>query len=329
MTYQIRDVCGRRIDYARISVTDRCNFRCVYCMPHDGVPPLAHDEIMRYEDIIFLCQALSDLGVRKIRFTGGEPLVRKGIVPFLGAFKASFPDISASLTTNASLLGRYARELASVGLSGINISLDTLDPEKFRFVTRTGDMAQAMDGISAALASGIPNIKTNTVPIRGFNDDELPLILSFAWENGLLPRLIEFMPIGEDVWRKEMFIGEEEILSALVRHFGALTPQTPDQSAGALPLGPARYYRDAKGRDVGVIAAVSSHFCQTCNRLRITSSGQLRPCLFSNDETPLIGLIRSRDLDGLRSAIVEGMRAKPQRWEQERSGALHMSNIGG
>jgi cyclic pyranopterin phosphate synthase len=219
--------------------------------------------------------------------------------------------------------------LASIGLSGVNISLDTLDPEKFRRITRVGDISGVLGGISASLASGIPNIKTNTVPIRGFNDEELPLILSFAWENGLLPRLIEFMPVGEDVWRKEMFIGEDEILRGLTRHFGAWTPLGPGTSAAAHPQGPARYYRDALGREVGVIAAVSSHFCGTCNRLRVTASGHLRACLFSESETPLLGLVRSGDSGGLRSAILDGMNAKPRRWEQERSGTLQMSNIGG
>jgi cyclic pyranopterin phosphate synthase len=298
-------------------------------MPEDGVSPLTHEDIMRYEDILFLCRALGDLGVRKIRFTGGEPLVRKGFVPFLKEFRASFPGIALSLTTNASLLRRHAYELAQTGLSGLNISLDTLDPEKFRSITRVGDISDVMDGIRAALASGIPNIKTNTVPMRGFNDADLPLILSFAWENGLLPRLIEFMPIDDDVWRRKMFVGEDEILAALSRRFGAWTQLGPDSSSAAHPQGPARYYRDAGGRTVGVIAAVSNHFCQSCNRLRVTASGQLRACLFSRREMPLLGLIRSGDYDGLGRAILEGMSAKPQRWEQERSGALQMSNIGG
>jgi cyclic pyranopterin phosphate synthase len=297
-------------------------------MPEGGVRSLAHEDIMRYEDILLLCSVLSGLGVRKIRFTGGEPLVRKGLIPFLLDFKSSFPDISLSLTTNATLLGGYSGELALAGLSGINISLDTLDPEKFRSITRVGDISSLFAGIAAAVDAGIQNIKTNTVLMRGFNDDELTGILSRAWSMGILPRLIEFMPLGDDVWRSEMFIGADEILERLTERYGELRPVEIGDS-GTYPRGPAKYYTNAFNQTVGIIAAVSNHFCSTCNRLRVTASGHLRSCLFSKCETPLIELLRSGDSASVKEAILDGINAKPVWWEQERDGLLQMSNIGG
>ena len=325
----IKDARGRRIDYARISVTDRCNLRCVYCMPGDGVPYIAHDDILRYEEIMFLCAVLSGMGVRKIRFTGGEPLVRKGLMAFLADFRKSFPDIAVSLTTNASLLERYADPLAQIGLSGINISLDTLDPEKFRHITRVGNVEDVTRGVASAIAAGMTNIKTNTVLMRGFNDGELPSLLSYAWENGITPRLIEFMPLGDDVWQSGMFMGADEILAGLTELYGEWRLVGPEHSDAAFPRGPAKYYEDPQNRIVGIISAVSSHFCSDCNRLRVTASGRMRSCLFSRAETPLLELLRNGDEDGTKQAILLGINAKPDWWERERDGTLRMSNIGG
>jgi cyclic pyranopterin phosphate synthase len=329
MTGLIRDERGRYIDYARISVTDRCNLRCVYCMPENGVPSLAHDNIMRYEEIMFLCTVLSDLGVRKVRFTGGEPFVRKGLIPFLADFRKSFPDISISLTTNASLLEKYAGALATIGLSGLNISLDTLDPENFRLMTRVGDIEDVLRGISSSIAAGIPNIKTNTVLMRGVNDGELTRLLSYAWENGITPRFIEFMPLGDDVWRSEKFIGAGEILTRLTERYGEWRPLEQECSGDLPPRGPAKYYTNQRSGTVGIITAVSDHFCSECNRLRVTASGQMRACLFSRRETPLLELIRKGDAKGTKEAILSGINAKPDWWELERDGMLRMSNIGG
>jgi cyclic pyranopterin phosphate synthase len=325
----IRDARGRHIDYARISVTDRCNLRCVYCMPEDGVPVLAHDDIMRYEEIMFLCSVLSSLGVRKVRFTGGEPLVRKGLIPFLADFRKCFPDIAISLTTNASLLERYAGRLAEIGLSGINISLDTLDPENFRQITRVGDIKDVLAGISSSVAAGIPDIKTNTVLMRGVNDGELTRLLSYAWGKGITPRLIEFMPLGDDVWRGEKFIGADEILASLTKRYGEWKPLDESSSGAAPPHGPAKYYASPQNRTVGIITAVSDHFCSECNRLRVTASGHMRSCLFSRAQTSLLELLRNGDTDAVKEAILSGINAKPDWWESERDGLLRMSDIGG
>ena len=328
---RLSDARGRLIDYARISVTDRCNYRCIYCMPEEGVSLLDHGDVMRYEEILFLCDVLKELGVRKVRFTGGEPLVRKGMVAFLREFRETFPDMAIALTTNASLLSRYADDLAAVRLSGLNISLDTIDPRKFREITRTGEVEDVFRGIAAASNAGILNIKTNTVLIRGFNDDELMAIMRYAWSTGTIPRLIEFMPLGDDVWNREKFISATEILAILSQHGEWLPAEAAgEDEENPAPRGPAKYYRDAEnGNLVGIIEAVSNHFCATCNRLRITAAGRMRACLFSPGETDLLPHLRAEDRDALKKAITEGIDLKPDYWENVRDGKLRMSGIGG
>ncbi|MDR3076012.1 MAG: radical SAM protein, partial [Synergistaceae bacterium] len=236
----IIDSKGRNIDYARISVTDRCNYRCVYCMPSDGVAPCSHADIMRYEEIIWLARVLVSLGVRRVRFTGGEPFARKGMPEFLVNFRREFPGLAVSVTTNASLLARHAPAIAEAGLSGLNVSLDTLDPAKFSEITRTGDIADVMRGIDAALSVGIPEIKTNTVLIRGFNDGELPDILRFAWGKGLVPRIIEFMPLEGELWERERFASAGEIWGVMSKY----GDWVPLEKRSSLPHGPAKYYSD-------------------------------------------------------------------------------------
>jgi molybdenum cofactor biosynthesis protein A, bacterial len=326
----ITDAKGRRIDYARISVTDRCNYRCVYCMPEDGVAPLRHEEILRYEDILWLGGVLSELGVRKVRFTGGEPLVRKGMVDFLKEFRHAYPAMALSLTTNAALLDRSAEALGEVALSGLNISLDTVNPEKFHEITRIGDLDDVRRGIVAAKRAGILNLKTNTVLIRGFNDDELPDILDFSWGYGIVPRLIEFMPLGDDVWSRDRYIDAREILERLERIGRWLPMDDGSLWDEGVPRGPAKYYRSAAdGRVVGVISAVSAHFCASCNRLRITAAGGMLPCLFATGEIPLMGWIRDRDAETVKRIILEGIETKPDCWERTRDGKRRMSCIGG
>ena len=326
----IRDRNGRCIDYARISVTDRCNYRCVYCMPEDGVSLITHENIMRYEEILFMCQILEELGVKKIRFTGGEPLLRKGLVPFLSELRRVMPNVAVTLTTNASLLSHYAASLSKIGLSGLNISLDTLDPVKFYAVTRNGHIEDVLSGIAAAKSAGIPNIKTNTVLMRTFNDDEIPEILNYAWGMGITPRFIEFMPLGDDVWSSNKFISAAEILERL-KSIGEWTPKLNAEKMNSLiPLGPAKYYAENEtGKSVGIIEAVSNHFCSSCNRLRITASGVMMPCLFSSNGIPLLDLIRKRDRTSVKSTILDGINMKPDWWEQMRDGKQKMSGIGG
>lgn len=322
---ELKDDFGRRLNYVRISVTDRCNFRCTYCMPEEGVTCLSHSDILRYEDIMFLCGIFTKLGVGKFRFTGGEPLVRKGMVPFLKELKEAYPNIKTAITTNASLLRRYAPELAEASLHSINISLDTLDADKFKNVTRIGTIDEVLDGIRAAKSAGINNMKLNTVLIRGFNDHEIADLLLFARREGLLLRLIEFMPLEEEVWNKESFISGEEILSMLPD--GASWVKNTNSSCED---GPAQYYFNEKtGDTIGIITAVSNHFCQSCNRLRVSAEGKLRTCLFNPKETELKELIIRRDGAALMEKILESVREKPRCWNDINTGNLHMSGIGG
>ena len=321
---ELVDGFGRRLNYVRISVTDRCNFRCTYCMPEEGVKCLSHKDILRYEEIDFLCRIFVELGVAKFRFTGGEPLVRKGLVPFLQEFHREMPHIKTALTTNASLLEEYAEGLAQAGLHSLNVSLDTLDPGKFRQITRIGDIGRVLAGIDAARRAGLTNIKLNAVLIRGFNDGEVERLLEFAEERGLLLRLIEFMPLEDDVWTKDAFISGEEILSMLPGG------RWIKENGGSKEDGPAQYFvNEATRRRIGVIDAVTNHFCKNCNRLRVSAEGGLRTCLFSEKETPLKDIIERRNAEELRETLLAAARAKPRCWSDVKTGTLHMSGIGG
>lgn len=322
---ELKDAYGRILNYVRISLTDRCNFRCSYCMPEEGVKCISHDEIMRYEEVLYLCSVFSELGVQKIRFTGGEPMVRKGLIPFLASVRHKMPDMKIALTTNASLLDTYASSLSSIGLSSLNISLDTLCPEKFKQITRLGELSSVLSGIKAAKAAKIDKIKINTVLIRGFNDMDISELIEFAKTEGHILRFIEFMPLDDSIWSKNSYISAEEIVKIL-------------ENKGYIPLnesktssdGPALYYiHETEHNVVGVIAAVSNHFCADCNRLRVSPSGSLRTCLFSPVEIPLRQLIARQDTKALKELILENALKKPRCWDDVRNGHLNMSKIGG
>ena len=322
---RLTDDFGRDLNYVRISVTDRCNYRCRYCMPPEGVEYLEHSEIMRYEEISFLCSVLWELGVRKVRFTGGEPLVRNGLVSFLKELNREFPDMKTALTTNGSLLGEYAEGLAEANLHSLNISLDTLDPVKFAEVTRLGDMDRVIFGIRAAVGAGLRNIKLNTVLIRGFNDGEIGTLMDFAKKERVLLRLIEFMPLEDDVWSEDAFISGEEILRMLPDGDSWKAEKHDSELSG-----PAKYYTNEKtGDSIGIITAVSNHFCKHCNRLRVSATGKLRTCLFAPDETPMRHLILDADREGLRKLILGSIKNKPRCWNDVRTGHQQMSGIGG
>ena len=319
------DDFGRNLNYVRISVTDRCNYRCKYCMPAEGVEFLEHSEIMRYEEISFLCRVLWELGVRKVRFTGGEPLVRRDLVSFLKELNGEFPEMKTALTTNGSMLGQYAEELAEANLHSLNISLDTLDPVKFADVTRLGNIENVISGIRAAVRAGIRNIKLNTVLIRGFNDGEIGDLMAFAKREKVLLRLIEFMPLEDDVWNEDAFISGEEILKMLPEG-DSWQAEKPDSAQA----GPAKYYRnETTGDSIGIITAVSNHFCKYCNRLRVSATGKLRTCLFAPVEIPMRPLILNEDSEGLKELILDSIKNKPRCWSDVRAGHQHMSGIGG
>lgn len=325
----IRDSFERVIDYMRISVTDRCNLRCIYCMPSEGVKPVSHRHILSYEEIVRIVRVAARLGVRKIRITGGEPLIRKNLVHLIEAISETEGIGDVSLTTNGMLLKQFARPLAAAGLRRVNISLDTLRDDRFREMTRGGEKSLVMEGIDEAERSGLMPVKINMVPIRGFNDDEIE---DFANMTKTLPyhvRFIEFMPIGaRDFWSEEKYISIEEIRERLSR-VGPLMPVRVRKA------GPARYFRFENARGVvGFISALTHHFCGSCNRLRLTADGKLRPCLFSETEidlkTPLRSGVPDEEIERMLRLAVE---IKPQGHSIGREdGFSHlkdMSKIGG
>lgn len=324
------DNFNRPISYLRISVTDRCNLRCVYCMPPEGVPSRAHDEILRYEEIEFVVRAAASLGISKVRLTGGEPLVRLGFVELVRML-THIPGIDdLAMTTNGTLLAQYAAELAQAGLKRVNVSLDTLQPERFRQITRRGDLATVFEGIAAAREVGLVPVKVNTVVVRGLNEDE---VVDFAWltlEDDWHVRFIEMMPLGANTaWVGEGYVPVGEVRRRIEDALGKLVP-----AKVGVGNGPARYYRlpGAVGT-IGFISPISEHFCYQCNRLRLTADGRLRPCLLSDYEIDLRTPLRQgADLTEIRELLICSIGAKPQGHRLDESIAPReraMSEIGG
>ncbi len=320
------DSFERPISYLRISVTDRCNFRCLYCRPAEGIGLRRSHEILRFEEIERVARAAASLGINKVRLTGGEPLVRKGVVDLVEML-ASIPGLDdISMTTNGALLAKYAEDLAQAGLKRVNVSLDSLKEERFREITRGGRLNDTLAGIDAARRAGLSPIKVNMLVVRGLNDDET---LDFARlsKDGWHVRYIELMPLGPSVEWRGVSVGE--IRGEIETHLGSLEPAKVDLGGG-----PARYYRlpGVQGT-IGFIAPLSECFCEGCNRLRLTADGRLRPCLLSDEEIDIrTPLRRGATLAELREIISQGAHMKPQGhrlaervWPQERT----MSEIGG
>ena len=327
------DAFARRIRYLRVSVTDRCNYRCSYCMPEDLGDQLEfapRSTVLTFEEIERLVTVFARLGVRKIRLTGGEPTVRKGIVDLVARI-AAVPGIDqVVMTTNGHLLDELAAPLAAAGLSAVNVSIDTLDADQFRMLTSRGDLARVLAGIDAAVAAGL-RIKTNAVALRGVNDGELLALCEYAWDRGAVPRFIEHMPMSEG----QLYTTDAELSSAQIRAAleEALGPLTAAERPGQDP-GPARYWRTTAGREVGIISAMTDHFCDDCNRLRLTATGALHACLGHDDAISLRDVLRAGggDDDVVR-AIAAAVTGKRAGHVFERSGAgapgKHMISIGG
>ncbi len=310
---EFKDNHGRGISYLRLSVTDRCNLRCKYCWSTSNYNFMPHENVLRYEEMLELVTAAHELGVIKIRLTGGEPLVRKGMAGFIGMVSERHPDMNIRMTTNATLLAGQAQKLRDSGLHGLNISLDTLDASKFAAITCRDMFQRVMDGIDEALSSGI-KVKINVVAMRGINDNELPGFLNLAQSRAIDVRFIEYMPMGEGTgWNESAYWSADDIL----KEAGMLVSLTPVEFAGG-SHGPARMFdiEEGKGR-LGVISPLSNHFCGSCNRLRITSDGKLRPCLFSDREFRLRPLLRSAktDRNQLIKVIKLAMENKPLGYE--------------
>ena len=310
MTEQLIDSFGRVHNNLRISVTDRCNIRCFYCMPAENVAFMNRREILTYEEIERIVRVAVRLGVNKIRLTGGEPLVRADL-DVLVAKLAGIPGIrDIGLTTNGILLAQNAQQLYDAGLRRINVSLDALSPEKFREITRREGYEQVIAGIQAAQAVGFDPVKVNAVSVRGITEDEIVPFGHFARETGVELRFIEFMPLDADnAWEREKVLFAHEIIETLSREIMPLVAVGPsDPSAPATDF----VFEDGVGR-IGFIASVSRPFCMSCNRFRLTADGKLRNCLFSLDETDLKALLRGEaDDEQIAQAIRESIAAKKE-----------------
>ncbi|MBI2876835.1 MAG: GTP 3',8-cyclase MoaA [Candidatus Tectomicrobia bacterium] len=347
------DPYNRTIDYLRISVTDRCNVRCIYCMPPEGIDAKGREEMLRYEEIERVVREFVHLGVTRFRITGGEPLVRKGITGLIQDLAGLEGVKDLSLTTNGLLLDRYARELKQAGLRRVNVSLDSLKSERYHHITRGGDFHQVLRGIHHALEVGLHPVKLNVVVIREVNDDEVLDFVELARSLPVWVRFIEFMPMGEDnFWSPQRLVSSEEVKAYVLRHY-PLEPLPPPVSEGpsawepGLPSpfpseifsmvgnGPASYYRTPGAAGwVGFIGSMTRHSCHRCNRLRLTAEGRLRSCLLADEETDLRGALREGGSpEELRRLIERAVRAKPPGHSLSSSGHAHargqMSAIGG
>ncbi|MGM0472417.1 MAG: GTP 3',8-cyclase MoaA [Bacillota bacterium] len=306
----MKDSCGRQIDYLRVSVTDRCNLRCFYCMPQSGVEWKPHQEILRYEELYQIIKAAVELGFTKFRLTGGEPLVRKGLIDFIERINQLEID-DLSMTTNGLLLPKYGAQLAEAGLDRVNISLDTLQPDKFKEITRMEgtSLDQVMAGIETAQEVGLNPVKLNVVLVQGVNDEEIIDFAELTQDKPVIVRFIELMPLGNNAeWAEAQYISIPEIKERL-REVTTLEPVSDVKGHG-----PARYYQLADGRGkIGFISPISNHFCEECNRIRLTADGFLKPCLNSNREVDLKQVVRDGgSSQEIKTAFKEALLHKPQ-----------------
>ena len=290
------DAFGRVVRDLRVSVTDRCNFRCLYCMPEDGLPWIPRGELLTRDELVRALRVAVGLGVRTVRVTGGEPTLRRDLVDVVAAVAAL--GVELSITTNGFLMDRLAEPLRQAGLGRANISLDSLRRDRFQQITRRDALDRVLRGIDATLAAGLRPVKINAVVVRGFNDDELEPMAAWARDLGVELRFIEFMPLdapGE--WTRDQVVPAGEILTRLDRAFGL---QAPDPRGSA----PAERYRYADGRGaVGIIASVTRAFCAQCDRIRLTADGQVRTCLFATTEHDLRAALRSSPDDEAVAAV--------------------------
>jgi cyclic pyranopterin phosphate synthase len=324
----ISDSFQRPINYLRISVTDRCNLRCVYCMPEAGVALMSHRDILTYEEIYTVAKVAAGMGINKIRLTGGEPRVRLGLADLVKMLAGIETIDDISLTTNGILLARNAAALKAAGLRRVNISLDTLRPERFRQITRCGELADTLEGIKAARAAGLEPVKINMVVMAGINDDELIDFARKTINEGWHVRFIEHMPVnGEEPISPRLFSVRE--MRKRIEALGALEPWKVDVGNG-----PAKYFRlpGATGT-IGFITPITEHFCYQCNRLRLTADGKLRPCLLSEEEIDLREPLRSgASAEELKRLIEMAIARKPQRHhlaEGKKRNGRPFSQVGG
>ena len=308
MAAPLVDQHRRSIDYLRLSITDRCNLHCTYCMPEEGMPVLSHADVLTYEEIIRLVELVSRMGISKVRITGGEPLVRKGVLHLCRKISQMSRIKSLSITTNGVFLEDFAEGLLESGITRINVSLDTLQPAKYALITRRDCFQKVWNGIERALRLGFHPVKLNAVVVKGLNDDEIEALAQLTYRYPFHVRFIEFMPFNTED-HSSSFLSSDEILRRLEK-IGPLLPTRVENGNG-----PARHFQlpGAVGK-IGIISPISHHFCPTCNRLRLTADGKLRTCLFAQEETDLRGLLRGNASDeAVFSAIRDAIQRKPER----------------
>jgi len=328
----MKDDFGRTIDYLRISLTDRCNFRCRYCMPPEGVKMMDHDNILTLEEIVRVAHISAGLGVSKIRLTGGEPLVRKGVISLIKNLASISGIENISMTTNGYYLENMAVDLKNSGLNRLNISLDTVNREKFNTITLSDGLDRVLRGIQAAKDAGFEPIKLNTVAVRGFNDDEIINLADYTVKEGLILRFIEQMPFNEG--NADSFMSASEIIRILESEYGIAREVKDKKRLISAGSGPASLFQfEKKGLIVGFITPVSNHFCSSCNRLRITADGKLKPCLLSGDEINLKALLRNGSSDEvIKDLLLSTIGLKPEQHKlhiDELGSIRGMSKIGG
>ena len=331
----LRDSQSRRIEYLRISLTDRCNYRCTYCMPEHGVPLSPKSEVLDFEEIERLVRLLLPLGVRRIRLTGGEPTVRKDLVKLVARLSQLGLD-DLAMTSNGERLEELAEPLFSSGLNRLNISLDSLDPRRFLAITRRGDLSAVVRGIDRARAVGFRHTKLNSVVLGGVNDLEIAALCRFAFERDLTPRFIEFMPMsGGALFSSGEFFSAAQIRARIEADFGPLQPGANQPLPG---VGPARYHQISTGRfagkRVGIISAVTEPFCETCNRMRLSAIGRLHTCLAIDDDIDLRTPLRDGESDAeITARIRAAVLAKQNGHNFSKCGSggprKHMVAIGG
>lgn len=328
------DKFSREINYLRVSITDRCNLHCEYCRPKEGISLQGHQDILRYEEIIRVISIAVKMGLVKVRVTGGEPLVRRGFVDFITSLQKISGLQDISLTTNGILLSQFARQIFDAGIQRINISLDSLNKEKYFRMTRGGNLDDVMRGIACAEEAGFAPIKINTVAIKGFNDDEIPAFAKLAAEKPFQVRFIELMPVGKEANPDYSgnFIPATRVIEKIKRVYELEPVEKKKKSAG-----PAKIYRIKGGRgEVGFINPVSDHFCSTCNRLRLTADGKLRVCLLHEAEVDLKRALRENCSDArLEQLIWDAVALKPKEHDlicmesSLKKCSRNMSEIGG
>lgn len=318
----MKDSYGRNINYLRISVTDLCNLRCKYCMPEKGINKTCHDDILRIEEIVEVAENCASLGIDKIRITGGEPLVRKGILTLVEKLSSIKGVKDLAMTTNGTLLKKYAKDLKKAGLNRVNISLDTLNPSKYSKITKNGNLKDVLEGMEEAKKAKLTPIKLNVVLIKDFNEDEIIDFVNLTKEQDIDVRFIELMPIGKlKFWSLNKYLSNDMVLKKVPE---LMSEESKDISS------PAKYYKLPEGKgSVGLINPISCKFCSNCNRIRLTADGNLKSCLHSNEEVDLKTLLRNGQ--SIKEVLCDILKNKPKEHNLEEGSYIkrEMTAIGG